>query len=151
MRVPASLRAAAVILAGAGACETGDVAEPTPLTITLTAEPSTTVVGEDVTFRFQATGTNLTSITLDFGDGTTHAIGTSGARTASGSALHAYNEAGEYEVVATVLSGAVETATAAAAVVVTPPLALRRRAVTGADPAPEGGFRMDHPFRRRGH
>jgi PKD repeat protein len=103
--------AAAMILSVAAAACLEDVTGTRPLTLDLDADVSTTTVGEEVTFTFAATGTRLTSVTLDFGDGGAETKAyAGGAVEVNDFAVHAYESAGTYDVVGRALDsqGAVE-------------------------------------------
>ncbi|NJD19978.1 MAG: hypothetical protein FIA95_11950 [Gemmatimonadetes bacterium] len=73
-----------------------------PLTIKLIADRTTASVGQNVTFDFDATGSILDGVVVDYGDGVADTMYTSGAMSAHGQFLHAYSAAGTYNAVATV-------------------------------------------------
>ena len=100
------------------ACDFGEAIEPPELTITVTAQPATALVGDSVVVRFSATGPTLSNVTLAYGDGTTEVVGTSGASTATGTRRHAYANAGTFEVTASATTGQNETVTARTSVVI---------------------------------
>ena len=109
LRTNARVRAAASrwapiwAIAVAGSLATGclddSITGARPLTLTLTVEPATAVVGDSITFRYAATGTDLFSIVLDYGDGEIGSAPLLGGLTAvelTGSLKHAYAEAANY-------------------------------------------------------
>jgi len=96
-------RAIAVLAVALGAaafgwarCTTIEITDPGPLTVSLTATPGTAAVGATVTFRFEASGTQLETMTLIYGDGALDTIPTLLARTAQGNRAHSYAAAGTY-------------------------------------------------------
>ncbi len=88
----------AVVVLVAASCLDNSITGVRPLTLTLTAEPATTLVGDSITFRYTATGTDLLVIQMDYGDGETGSIPalSSGAVNMSGYVAHAYSAAGTY-------------------------------------------------------
>jgi hypothetical protein len=99
-----------MILAMAAASCLDDVSGTRPLTLDVDADVSTTTVGEVVTFTFAATGTQLTSVTLEFGDGDAETKGYAGPVEVTDVAVHAYGATGTYDVVGRAIDsqGAVE-------------------------------------------
>jgi PKD repeat protein len=102
--------ATAMILAVAAAACLDHVSGTRPLTLDVDADVSTTTVGEEVTFTFAATGTQLTSVTIEFGDGDAQTKGYAGPVEVNDFAVHAYSAAGTYDVVGRAIDsqGAVE-------------------------------------------
>lgn len=90
-----------------------------PLTLTLTTDRQTAAVGQDVTFTYDATGTSISGILLEYGDGALDSINSYGSQTASGRRVHAYGAAGDYVVVGTIFDAVDGTRSATAAVTVT--------------------------------
>lgn len=88
---------AAVVLVTAG-CLDNSITGVRPLTLTLTVEPATAAVGDSITFRYTATGTDLSSIAMDYGDGETGSAPSLGAGAVgmTGFLKHAYAAAGSY-------------------------------------------------------
>ena len=95
----------AVVVLVAASCLDNSITGVRPLTLTLTAEPATTLVGDSITFRYTATGTDLSVIQLDYGDGETGSIPalSSGAVNMSGYVAHAYAAAGTYVTTGTAI------------------------------------------------
>jgi hypothetical protein len=83
------------------ACEPFEL-EPLPLEITLVADRTTAARGDSILFTITAQGGTLLGIGIDWGDGQSLAIPTSGARTATTHQGHAYSESGTYNVLAEV-------------------------------------------------
>jgi PKD repeat protein len=102
--------ATAMILSVAVAACLDDVTGTRPLTLDLDADVSTTTVGEEVTFTFAATGTRLTSVTLDFGDGNAETKPYTGIVEVNDFAVHTYGAADTYTVVGRAIAsqGAIE-------------------------------------------
>ena len=88
---------AAVVLVTAG-CLDNSITGVRPLTLTLTVEPATAAVGDSITFRYVATGTDLSTIVMDYGDGETGSVPSLGAGAVgmTGFLKHAYAAAGSY-------------------------------------------------------
>jgi hypothetical protein len=87
---------------GSLACSSIDIAEPGPLSVSFTASPATAVAGTPIDFRFEASGNQLASIALVYGDGAVDSVDTLLARTAQGSRRHTYTSAGDYQARITV-------------------------------------------------
>jgi hypothetical protein len=96
-----------------------------PLTITLTADRTTAVVDQEVTFSYEATGKSISGILLEFGDGALDSINSYGSQSATGRRTHAYAEAGDYVAVGTVFDFSEGTRSATISVTVTVPPATR--------------------------
>lgn len=91
-----ALLAAAVVLA---ACLDDDITGTRPLTFNLTASTAAAVVGQDITFDYQATGTALYWVVLDYGDGLADTIRAgNNVVEAAGTLTHAYEIAGDFVV-----------------------------------------------------
>ena len=88
----------AVIVSLAVGCLDNSITGVRPLTLTLTVEPATAAVGDSITFRFTATGTDLLAIRMDYGDGETGSVPalSAGAVGLTGFLKHAYAEAATY-------------------------------------------------------
>lgn len=80
------------------ACSEVTVEGGGPLTFSLTADQTTGSVGTELTFRYQAGGTALDGIVVEYGDGTADSVAAFGAQTASGFVTHAFAAAGTYVV-----------------------------------------------------
>ena len=90
--------AIAVAISLAAGCLDNSITGVRPLTLTLTVEPAAAAVGDSITFRYAATGTDLFAITLDYGDGQTGSVPALGAGAVglTGFLKHAYAEAATY-------------------------------------------------------
>lgn len=90
-----------------------------PITLTLSANPTSAAVAANITFTVTAptTGTLARNVTLNFGDGSTVSLG---AITASNSVVHAYAAAGTYTVRATATDTLGGSSTVSTQVVITP-------------------------------
>jgi len=96
---------AAVVLVTVG-CLDNTITGVRPLTLTLTVEPATAAVGDSITFRYAATGTDLFAIALDYGDGQTGSVpllGGAGVVESTGFLKHAYAEAATYVATGTAI------------------------------------------------
>jgi len=100
MKSPRSITAVLLVAAAASAgCSDLTFVGGDPAAFELTIEGSATpLVGDTAAFRYQASGTSLSGVILEYGDGVADSIGTFGAVTASGVAVHTYAEAGSYVV-----------------------------------------------------
>jgi len=95
----APIWAIAVAVSLAAGCLDDNITGVRPLTLTLTVEPATAAVGDSITFRYAATGTELFAIALDYGDGKTGSVPLLGGLAAvelTGFLKHAYGEAATY-------------------------------------------------------
>lgn len=90
-----------------------------PLSLTLTADRQTAAVGQDVTFTYEARGTSISGVLLDYGDGALDSINSFGSQSATGRRVHAYGEAGDFTVVGTVFDAVDGTRSSTAAITVT--------------------------------
>jgi hypothetical protein len=98
-RLRASLILAAVAL-GAG-CLDDSITGTRPLDVRVTVSPASAAVGETVTASFDATGTGLQGVILDWGDGVLDSLVLSGFAVEAGQDLdHAYSTAGSYTIAA---------------------------------------------------
>lgn len=83
----------------AAGCLDDSITGTRPLTMAITVEPETASVNEMVTARYQATGTGIYGIIMDWGDGVVDSIQLSGTVVdAAGPIEHEYLVAGEYQV-----------------------------------------------------
>lgn len=89
-----------LLVAGAPvACLNADVTGTRPLTFTMSASDTTTLVDTEVSFVFAATGTALQLVWFDFGDGGADTLLLGGAVVeASGSVMHTFDAVGSYVV-----------------------------------------------------
>ncbi len=99
--------------------------EPQPLTITLTASRESAAVGEEIRFRYESRGTNLSQTVVEYGTGdmeTIPFIYTGGApvniNSQAGHFDYAYEEAGTYVARATVSTVAGDSQSATVTVVI---------------------------------
>jgi len=89
------------VLAVLGACLDTRL-DPLPLTITITPNKTTTIVGDTVVFVTESQGGSMLGLDMNYGDGTADPFALSGARTARVSFKHAYGTKGTYQVQVTV-------------------------------------------------
>jgi hypothetical protein len=93
-----------LLFCAAGGCSSTSTDFGQPLSITLTADRDVAVAGVDtVTFRYDAAGTDLVGIVLDFGDGQVDSLSAQGATTAGATREHVYADPGTFFAVAEVL------------------------------------------------
>lgn len=92
---------AMVALGASVACSDVTFEERGPVSLALTADRTSVGPGGVVTFSYEAVGSELASVTLDFGDGSSAVVNLSGAQTASGRVTHAFSAPGIYVVVGT--------------------------------------------------
>ena len=97
-RVVAAL-AGVILTVVAGACLDDSITGTRPFTFSINATPTTVLVSEDVTFRYEATGTDLRIIWFDYGDGTadTVLLGFT-ILEADGTLTHAFETTGSFSV-----------------------------------------------------
>lgn len=88
-----------LLVAAVTACLDDSITGTRPLSITITASPTTTTVGSAVDFEFLAQGRGLSLITLAYGDGVLDSVTFSGPVEAGGDLVHTYNAAGMFTVV----------------------------------------------------
>ena len=88
------------------ACLDDSITGTRPLSFSVTADVTTPVVGQDVTFSFEAGGTGLRSVAIDFGDGVTDTTSYFGPVAATGQVLHAYTSTGIFLVRGTAVANA---------------------------------------------
>ncbi|MGH7711566.1 MAG: PKD domain-containing protein [Gemmatimonadaceae bacterium] len=82
---------------GALACSTEPLA-PLPLEVTLQASRTTAIPGDTITFVADAQGGSLVGLEISYGDNTSEAFSTAGARTARVTFKHAYLQRATYSV-----------------------------------------------------
>jgi hypothetical protein len=93
-----------LLLSATGGCSSTSTDFGQPLSITLTADRDVAVAGVDtVTFRYDAAGTDLVGIVLNFGDGQVDSLSAQGATTAGATREHLYSDPGTFFAVAEVL------------------------------------------------
>jgi len=76
--------------------------EPLPLSIDLQANRTSATPGDTIQFVVRAEGGTLLGIDMDYGDGETAQLGTSGARTARATFSHVYLTKGSFQVQSTI-------------------------------------------------
>jgi hypothetical protein len=69
-----------------------------PVSITLTADRTTAPVGGEIVFSFEAKGTSISGVIVEYGDGVADSVVAFGAVTAAGELLHTYSGPGNYQV-----------------------------------------------------
>ena len=93
-----------LLLWGVGACSSTTTDFGEPLSIALTVDRAVGVAGVDTfSFRYDATGTSLMGIVLEFGDGQADSLSAQGATSAGATRSHVYAVPGAFSAVATVL------------------------------------------------
>lgn len=92
-----------------------------PLSITLSADKTTLVAGDTVSFSYDAVGTILQGVIMQYGDGVSDSVSTSGAQTVQGHFVHVYPTAGTFTATATVYDGQQGTESAQATLQVSEP------------------------------
>ena len=80
------------------ACLDDSITGTRPLSFDITADVTTTTVGQVVTFSFAATGTGLRLVAIDFGDGVADTTTYSGPIEVGGQAIHAFASMGVFLV-----------------------------------------------------
>lgn len=89
----------ALMLAGSG-CLDDSITGTRPLTFSFSADPTSASVGQTIIFSYQATGTRIQGIIVEFGDGAVDSVFTPGTVVlVSGTMEHEYTTAGAFEVV----------------------------------------------------
>ena len=107
MKTSRLLRSCAlVLLASAGvACLDDSITGARPLTFSLTVPEPTAQVGDSVTFEYEATGTGILGVIMNYGDGTVDSmdvVSASGGGNIveySDAPRYAYETSGTYEVI----------------------------------------------------
>ena len=89
-----------LLLGGVVACSSITIEGGIPVRIELVADRSTAVVSDTVRFTYDARGTSIEGVYVDFGDGVVDTTLTLGANSASGIVSHAWNRTGTFTVVA---------------------------------------------------
>ncbi|MDA0329218.1 MAG: hypothetical protein O2958_09445 [Gemmatimonadetes bacterium] len=95
---------ALLLVAGTGAvaCLDDSITGTRPLSMAVTANPQIALVDEVVIVSYQATGTGLLGIIMNWGDGVVDSLTFNGlAVEASGNFEHAYPVAGSFDIVGT--------------------------------------------------
>jgi hypothetical protein len=119
---------AAVVMAAlvAWGCSNIEITGSQPLSFTLDADMTSAPTGVEIEFHFEATGTYLNGVILEYGDGAKDSIPMSGAQSASGRRKHAYDAVGDYTVIGTLEDAAEGPVTATVTVAITLPAAYAR-------------------------
>ncbi len=88
------------------ACLDDSITGTRPLSFSLSVSPATAVVGDSVDFEYDATGTAIYGVVLAYGDGAADTIfaETSSEVQRAGVMRYAYDEAGTFEVVGSVVT-----------------------------------------------
>lgn len=85
------------------ACLDDSITGTRPLSMVITVDQPTALVDSTVTARYEATGTGLLGVIINWGDGVVDSLALSGTVvTISGPADHVYTAAGSYDIVGTV-------------------------------------------------
>ena len=88
-------------LGAAFACSPAGTETGEPLSVELTVDRTSGEVGVDAfTFHLDATGRNLSSVVLEFGDGEGDSLAASGSTSAGMTRSHVYEAPGSYSAVA---------------------------------------------------
>jgi hypothetical protein len=88
-----------VAVVALAACLDDSITGTRPLAFSMTASTQTASVGQDITFSYEATGTALQWVVVDYGDGLADTVFTSSnVVEASGTLTHAYDLTGDFLV-----------------------------------------------------
>lgn len=88
----------------ATACIDQDITGSRPLAMTISADPATAAVGEDVTFEFVGEGTNVAAVIVAFGDGQADTLTYPAVVEVADFTVHSYDAPGNYTAVGTVVA-----------------------------------------------
>jgi hypothetical protein len=116
-RRPALAGVFAVALSG---CLRLDVSSPEEVAITLTSDQATAGIGEEISFRYEATAFSLVEVVLEYGDGEADTILGRGAVSASGFLDHAFQQAGSFIVTGTVSDATAPSQSASVTIQISP-------------------------------
>ncbi len=95
---------AGTLLAVVTACSSSSTDAGGPLSITLTVDKTTGVAAVDTfSFHYEATGTDILGVVLEFGDGQADSLSALGAARAGATRTHVYGSAGVFSASARVL------------------------------------------------
>ena len=100
--------AAVALVALLGGCDTLAEVDVGPPRFELTADMTAGAVGDTFVIGFEAEGSLLLGVDVDYGDGSTERFPLTGSLRASGSAEHVYREPGSYRVTGVLRDGASE-------------------------------------------
>lgn len=95
-----------VLASAMAACLDESITGTRPLSFSLTVSPSTALVGDSLTFDYDATGTAIYGVVFEYGDGVADTLfaQTSNEVERSGSIRYAYDTAGIFEVIGKVVT-----------------------------------------------
>lgn len=107
MRACGSLRLPALLacVVSASACLDDSVTGTRALAFSISAEPTTAAVDEEVTFSFTGEGTNITAVIVSFGDGTADTLTYGAAVMVTDFTVHSYAAPGIYTAQGTIVAG----------------------------------------------
>jgi PKD repeat protein len=82
------------------ACLDDSITGTRTLTFSLSADPTSTTVGQTVTFRYEGTGTRIQGVVVDYGDGSVDSVFTPGTVVElEGNFVHEYGASGTFQAV----------------------------------------------------
>ncbi len=94
-----ALALTALMIVGS-ACLDDSITGTRTLTFSLSADPTSTTVGQTVTFRYEGTGTRIQGVVVDYGDGSVDSVFTPGTVVeVEGSLVHEYGTSGTFQAV----------------------------------------------------
>jgi plastocyanin len=106
-----------ILMTVVGACDTS-LEEPSSIDVSLVANLTTVATGDTVTFEVNGRGGNLVGFEIEYGDGESDQLATSGAQTARTTFRHAYETAGSYTALVTMTDAALGAKEASVEIVV---------------------------------
>jgi len=107
MKRPVTFFALLLVAVSAAACLDDDITGTRPLSFTISVDPAFANVGDSVSVRFEAMGTQLLGVLVNYGDGVVDTLPTDLAGTVEfiQTLSHAYSEPGTFQIVGQVESG----------------------------------------------
>ena len=94
-----ALALTALMIVGS-ACLDDSITGTRTLTFSLSADPTSTTVGQTVTFRYEGTGTRIQGVVVDYGDGSVDSVFTPGTVVeVGGDFVHEYGASGTFQAV----------------------------------------------------
>ena len=94
-----ALALTALMIVGS-ACLDDSITGTRTLTFSLSADPTSTTVGQTVTFRYEGTGTRIQGVVVDYGDGSVDSVFTPGTVVElEGNFVHEYGASGTFQAV----------------------------------------------------
>ncbi|HIF23713.1 MAG TPA: hypothetical protein EYQ27_17825 [Gemmatimonadetes bacterium] len=94
-----ALALTALMIVGS-ACLDDSITGTRTLTFSLSADPTSTTVGQTVTFNYEGTGTRIQGVVVDYGDGSVDSVFTPGTVVeVEGSFVHEYGTSGTFQAV----------------------------------------------------